>query len=63
MSSDEQVDGYSLDAQRRAAIHHCDAQSWTVIREFRDEGKSARTDDLKKRPQFAVAFQAFNRLG
>ncbi len=57
VSSDEQVDGYSLDAQRRAAIHHCDAQGWTVIREFRDEGKSARTDDLKKRPQFSAMLE------
>ncbi len=52
VSSEEQIEGYSLDAQARATRAYCDAQCWVVAREYRDEGKSARTDDLSKRPQF-----------
>src|SRR5215207_4302756 len=54
VSSEEQVEGYSLDAQDRAARAYCEAQGWEVVRVYRDEGKSARTDDLAKRPQFAA---------
>jgi len=54
VSSDEQVEGYSLDAQARAAQAYCVAQGWEVVQEYRDEGKSARTDDVSKRPAFAA---------
>ncbi len=53
VSSEEQVQGYSLDAQDRAGRGYCDAHGWTVVRVYRDEGKSARTDDFAKRPDFA----------
>jgi DNA invertase Pin-like site-specific DNA recombinase len=52
VSSEEQVEGYSLDAQDRAGRLYCEAQGWEVIDVYRDEGKSARTDDLSKRPAF-----------
>src|SRR5215203_5364048 len=54
VSSEEQVEGYSLDAQDRAGRAYCEAQGWDVVRVYRDEGKSARTDDLAKRTQFAA---------
>lgn len=54
MSSEEQVEGYSLDAQARACVLYCEAHGWTILREYRDEGRSARTEDLSKRPQFAA---------
>ena len=53
VSTEEQVEGYSLDAQARAGRLYCQAHGWDVVAEFRDEGKSARTDDLLKRPAFA----------
>ncbi len=53
VSSEEQVEGYSLDAQVRAANLYCEAHGWELMQEYRDEGKSARTDDLAKRPAFA----------
>ncbi len=53
VSSEEQVEGYSLDAQQRATSAYCLAHGWEVVREYRDEGKSAWTDDLAKRPAFA----------
>jgi site-specific DNA recombinase len=52
VSTEEQFEGYSLDAQRRAAEQYCEAHGWTIVRTYADEGKSARTDDLAKRPEF-----------
>src|SRR5215211_696417 len=52
VSSEEQVDGFSLDAQRRAVVDFCAAREWRVVEEYVDEGKSARGDDLSKRPAF-----------
>lgn len=54
VSSEQQVDGFSLDAQQRATRLHCEGRGWTIAGEYRDEGKSARTDDLTKRPAFAA---------
>ncbi len=53
VSSEEQVEGYSLDAQQRATTAYCQAHGWDLVREYRDEGKSARTDNLTKRPAFS----------
>jgi DNA invertase Pin-like site-specific DNA recombinase len=52
VSSEEQVEGYSLDAQDRAGRLYCEAHDWDIVQVYRDEGKSARTDDLSKRPDF-----------
>lgn len=46
VSSDEQIDGYSLDAQSRAIRTHCDSHGWQIVHEYGDEGKSAWTDDI-----------------
>src|SRR5215207_3323913 len=53
VSSEEQVEGYSLDAQDRAGRLYCETNGWQVAQVYRDEGRSARTDDLGKRPAFA----------
>jgi site-specific DNA recombinase len=52
VSSEEQVDGYSLDAQLRAGRSFAADHGWTIVREYIEEGRSARTDDTSKRPQF-----------
>ncbi|MDP9375263.1 MAG: recombinase family protein [Chloroflexota bacterium] len=52
VSSEEQVDGFSLDAQRRVLTDHCAAKGWQVADEYADEGKSARGDTIEKRPAF-----------
>src|SRR5215207_61412 len=52
VSSEEQVEGYSLDAQDRAGQLYCEAHGFEVVQVYRDEGRSARTDDLAKRPAF-----------
>ena len=52
VSSEEQVEGYSLPAQERAISAYCALHGYNVVARYRDEGKSARTDDLGKRPAF-----------
>jgi DNA invertase Pin-like site-specific DNA recombinase len=51
VSSEEQVEGYSLAAQERAAEAFCAQHGWEPV-VYREEGRSARTDDLAKRPAF-----------
>jgi site-specific DNA recombinase len=51
--SEEQVQGYSLGAQDREGKRYCETHNWDLVAVYRDEGKSARTDDLAKRPDFA----------
>jgi len=52
VSSEEQVEGYSIDAQRRAFQVLAEVRGWTTYREYVDEGKSARVDNINKRPAF-----------
>jgi len=60
VSSEEQVEGYSLDAQARATRLYAGAHGWDVVREYADEGKSARSDDLAKRPAFRQMLEDAN---
>jgi DNA invertase Pin-like site-specific DNA recombinase len=52
VSSEEQIAGYSLGAQERAAEALCRQHGWEIVATYRDEGKSARSDDAVKRPGF-----------
>jgi DNA invertase Pin-like site-specific DNA recombinase len=52
VSTEEQVEGYSIDAQRRAFQALLQGRGWTAYREYIDEGKSARTDNINRRPAF-----------
>ena len=52
VSDEEQVEGYSLDAQRRAFRDYAKGQGWDTFHEYVEEGVSARTDDVAKRPLF-----------
>src|SRR5262249_61171171 len=53
VSSKEQVEGYSLDAQRRACRDLCASRGYQVVADYADEGISAHTDNLAKRPGFS----------
>jgi site-specific DNA recombinase len=57
VSSEEQVEGYSLAAQERAGRHYAEAHGWQLVRVYADEGRSARTEDISKRPAFAHMLQ------
>ncbi len=54
VSSEEQVEGYSIDAQKRAFQALVQVRDWIAIKEYLEEGKSARTEDISKRPIFKV---------
>jgi site-specific DNA recombinase len=47
-----QVEGYSLDAQERLFLQHCKTREWTPIQVYREEGRSAHSDSIRKRPVF-----------
>src|SRR3712207_1326008 len=52
VSSEEQLEGHSLDAQRRAIEQACAERGWQIVAWYADEGVSAHTDDVAKRPAF-----------
>ena len=51
VSSTSQVEGYSLDAQERLFLDACRKRSWEPILVYREEGRSAHSDSVNKRPQ------------
>jgi len=55
VSTEEQVEGYSLDAQRRAFRTLVQGRGWAAYREYIEEGRSAHTDNINKRPVFKEA--------
>ena len=57
VSSEDQVLGYSLDAQSRAFTNLVEDRDWTIYRQYVEEGRSAHTDDVRKRPVFLQAIE------
>ncbi len=55
VSSEEQVEGYSIDAQKRAFQTLCQSKEWIPFHEYIELGRSAHTDDIRKRPVFKEA--------
>ena len=52
VSSKDQVAGYSLDAQERSFNELCQSRGWEPVEIYREEGRSAHTDSISKRPVF-----------
>jgi site-specific DNA recombinase len=52
VSSEEQIEGFSLSAQHRIGREYIASQGWHLVHVYRDEGRSARSDSLHKRPAF-----------
>ncbi len=52
VSSADQVEGYSLDAQERQFKELCGKRGWEPLKVYREEGRSAHTDSISKRPVF-----------
>ena len=57
VSKKDQVEGYSLDAQKRSFRALVKGKDWTAHREYIEGGKSAHTDDINKRPVFKEAME------
>ena len=51
VSDESQVQGYSLDAQRIEIARWCERNGYQLILVYSDEGVSARTEMIEKRPQ------------
>ncbi len=52
VSSEEQLDNWSISAQKHEFEQHCNQKGWQTARVYIEEGKSARSDSIDKRPQF-----------
>ena len=52
VSDEDQVDGYSLDAQRRDFFEFCRQKNWQVVETYSEEGRSAWVESIDKRPVF-----------
>ena len=50
VSDASQVDGHSLDAQDRLFRQLCQNRGWTAEAVYREEGRSAHSDSIAKRP-------------
>ena len=57
VSTKDQVDGYSLDAQVRAFRSLVKDRDWVLYREYIEEGRSAHTENVRKRPVFLEAME------
>lgn len=55
VSTQEQTEGYSLDAQRHAINKLCEREGHELVAMLADEGRSGRSDTLDKRPAFRQA--------
>jgi DNA invertase Pin-like site-specific DNA recombinase len=61
VSTEEQTEGYSIDAQLRACRNLAQEKGWTIVAEYIDEGRSARSEDISKRPKFKEMLEAAKR--
>jgi DNA invertase Pin-like site-specific DNA recombinase len=58
VSTDDQVDNHSLGAQRREITRYCERQGYELTGFYADEGVSAYTEEISKRPQLAALLHA-----
>ena len=54
VSTEDQTKGYSLDAQRAEIQRYCEQHEYQLDRFYSDEGVSAHTDKISKRPQLSL---------
>ena len=62
VSSEEQVEGLSLPSQERNVREWCPQRGYDVVDIFREDGITAYTDDIRKRPQFAALLEQLPQL-
>lgn len=53
--TEEQVDGFSIAAQLSAFQEFCQSKGWRIVAEFVEEGRSAKSEDIRQRPEFVKA--------
>ena len=52
VSDKEQLDGWSMSGQRHEFERYCEQKGWQAVEMYAEEGISARSDSIGKRPQF-----------
>ena len=57
VSDADQVEGWSLDAQKRACDEFCKAKGWEIVGYYNEEGRSAWGETVAKRPAFRRLLQ------
>jgi len=57
VSTEDQAEGYSLDAQRREITRYCERQGFDLIRLYADEGVSAHTEKIERRAELVVLLE------
>lgn len=57
VSTEEQLEGYSIDAQRRNYHVLVQGRGWESVAEYIEEGRSARNENISKRPKFQDAME------
>ena len=57
VSTEDQTQGYSLDAQRAGIQEYCERNGYQLVRFYSDEGVSAHTDKISKRPQLSLLLE------
>ena len=57
VSTEDQTQGYSLDAQRAGIQEYCERNGYQLVRIYADEGVSAHTDKISKRPQLSLLLE------
>jgi predicted site-specific integrase-resolvase len=58
MSNEEQVEGCGIDAELRDCRNFASEKGWPIVAKYVDEGKSARGEDITKRPRFKAMLEA-----
>ncbi len=61
VSTKDQTQGYSLDAQRAEIERYCERNAYELVRIYADEGVSARSDRIEKRPQLRALLEDAER--
>ena len=57
VSTEDQAEGYSLDAQRREIARYCERHGFDLIRLYADEGVSGHTEKIERRPELVVLLE------
>lgn len=57
VSTEEQLEGYSIDAQKRNYLLLVQGRGWESVAEYIEEGRSARNENIVKRPKFKEAIE------
>ena len=61
VSDESQVNGHSLEAQRSGIERWCQDRGYVLLKEYKEAGVSAHTDEIEKRPELLRLLQDAER--